>query len=107
MRAGLLNEIIRIECQEYVKTEYGDQKTTIWKTKIPETRAYVTWKSVARTVENQEIFFSRNIQFQIRIYHDVSNLDRIIWKNEKYRILSIETDRQIQRKIIECELINE
>lgn len=107
MRAGLLNEIICIEAQTYETTEYGDQNTVVWTPKIPSTRAAVVWKNVGRVNENGELFYAKSIEFQIRKYHDVSNLDRIIWRGEKYRIISIEYDRQSQRKIITCDLINE
>ena len=106
MQAGTLNEIITVEKQTYISTGYGSQKTIDWEPKI-RTRANVTYVSGGRVNENNELFFGCNVVFSVRIYHDIRNLDRIVWRNDKYRILNIERDKKVQRLLITTELINE
>lgn len=107
MRAGSLNEVITIERQTWSQNQtFGDQKTEVWNPVI-KTRASVSYKDGMRMDDNNELFFSQQQIFMIRIYHDVQNLDRIVWKNRRYRILNIQEDRNVMRLIISTELIND
>lgn len=106
MQAGRLNEKITIQRQKYSKGEYGDQKIQEWYD-LKDTKACVRYISGGRVDENNELFFGNNTIFEIRIYHDIQNLDRIKWDNQLYRIMNIEKDKIVQRKIITTELINE
>lgn len=106
MQAGRLNEKISVERQTNSQTSSGFMRSDEWQTVI-ETRAEVKYQSGGRTDDNGELFFARDILFMVRFYHDIRNLDRIVWKDKKYRILEIEEQREIQRKIIRTELINE
>lgn len=106
MQAGTLNEHIIVQRQTWDTTDYGSQKIEKW-TDAYKTRACVKYLSGMRTDENSELFFSHNVQFGIRIYHEIRNLDRIIWNNQKYRILNIQKDKTVQRYLIDTELINE
>lgn len=106
MQAGTLNEIISVYREVTEKTEYGSEENKVWK-KIYTTRASVKYEKGLRIEDTNEIFFSRNVIFNIRIYHDIQNFDRIEFNSELYRILNIQKDKVIQRYIIETELINE
>lgn len=105
MQAGRLNEPITIERQYWIESEYGSSKIEKWE-KYKDTRAAVKYLSGARIDENNELFFGEQVIFEIRIYHDIRNLDRIVWKNETYRIMDIEYDRAVQRKIVKTQLWN-
>ena len=106
MIAGTLNEIITVEELEVIKNEYGEEQTQNYKYKY-KTRAQVVYNSGNRTNDNNEIFFATDVNFQIRYYHNIKELDRIKWKDNYYRILSIERNRQFQFIKLKCTLINE
>ncbi len=92
MRAGLLTEVISVEKPIIGSNEYGATPTQ-WETFIGKTKANVTYTSGNRLIENNEIFFAYEVIFTVRIYHQINEQMRIIWKNKKYRILSIEEDK--------------
>lgn len=106
MQAGRLNEIIVIQRQNYSRGEYGETKIEEWYD-LKKTRACVKYISGVRTDDNSELFFGHNVVFEIRIYHDIRNLDRIKFEDRLYRIMNIEKDKTVQRYIITTELINE
>lgn len=105
MRAGLLKYPIIVERSHLHKNSYGEEQT-VWEHHI-QTRAQIDWKGGNRSIENDERVFTRSLNFIVRIYHDIRESDRIIWKSDKYRILHIEPRKKEQRQIITCELINE
>lgn len=107
MQAGSLNEIILVEEQSFEKNpNYGDQKTERWRKKF-KTRAKVSYEHGERTNDNNELFFAATVKFHVRSYCDIKNLDRIVWLDNKYRILNIEYQRKLMMKVITTELINE
>lgn len=106
MQSGILNEIIEIQRLKQSNNEFGEVETEEYNTVI-RTRASVKYNNLNRVEDNSEIFFAQDVTFIVRIYNDVRNLDRIVWKGKKYRILSIEESRQFQQKTIHTELINE
>ena len=106
MLAGRLNEIITIEKLKVIKNEYGEEQTDNYVKKFS-TRAEVKYNSGQRITDNNELFFAYDLTFTIRYYHDITELDRVIWRGEKYRILSVERNRQWQMINLKCELINE
>lgn len=106
MIAGALKEVISVEQPKIVKDDFGANKL-IWETAIASTRAKVTYTSGNRANENNEIVFAYNVIFTVRIYHQISENMRIIWKSKKYRILSLESDLSKQQLTINTELINE
>ena len=61
-----------------------------WVSFIDSTKARITYGSGNRANENNEIVFAYEVIFTIRIYHQIREDMRIIWKGKKYRILSIE-----------------
>lgn len=106
MIAGLLNEIITVEELNVIKNEYGEEQTHNYIIKF-NTRAQVKYNSGNRTNDNNEIFFANDVDFYIRYYHNINELDRIKWKDNYYRILAIERNRQFQFIKLKCTLINE
>lgn len=106
MRAGLLKEVISVEKAITVTDDYGASKDC-WVKAIDSTRAKVSYSNGNRTNENSEIFFAYEVVFTVRIYHQINEKMRIVWKNRKYRILSIEENKEQQQLIIKTELINE
>jgi len=106
MRAGLLNEVIKVEKPASFTNEYGANYIQ-WETFISRTKAQVTYSSGNRLNENNEIIFAYEVVFTVRIYHQIDERMRIIWKNKKYRILSIEENKKLQSLTIKAELINE
>ena len=106
MRAGLLNEVIKVEQPVTTTNEYGANYIQ-WETFIGRTKAQVTYSSGNRLNENNEIIFAYEVVFTVRIYHQIDERMRIIWKNRKYRILSIEENRKLQSLTIKGGLINE
>lgn len=106
MLAGRLNEIITVEELKVIKNEYGEEQTTNYVKKF-NTRAEVKYNGGQRIADNNELFFAYDLTFTIRYYHDITELDRIIWRGEKYRILSVERNRMYQLINLRCQLINE
>ena len=102
--AGLLNERIRVLKEIHVVSEYGDQdiqyKEKFW------CRARHLDKEGTRTEVNNEIFYTNNKQFEVRIYQDIKDTDIIQFYDQFYRIINISPDRPNQRKIITVEVIN-
>ncbi len=105
MRAGLLNEVITILRNEVITDEYGANKIE-WNEFVT-TRANITYNSGNRITENSEIVFTTAVDFTIRTYHKVEPKMRILYRDNLYRIMSIEVDMQKQKQIIKTELINE
>lgn len=105
MNAGLLKECITIEQPTISQNVYGANELE-WSTFI-ETRAFVNYTSGNRMTANNEVIWSYQVNFTIRVYHQVNEKMRIIWNDKKYRILSIEEDKDKQKLTIRTELINE
>jgi head-tail adaptor len=104
MRAGILQEEIQILKLTHETNEFGepfDLYTPCYKT-----RAEVTPLSGGRQDVNSEVFYAHTYRFIVRRYVDVNDFDRILWKDNQYRILNIDDDRQYNQKIINCELVN-
>ena len=53
------------------------------------------------------IFYSSVLNLEVRYYVNVDEYDNIIWKDKKYRILSIIPDKENNKKNISIELIND
>jgi len=71
------------------------------------TRAQVTTNSGNRLNQNNEIIHTYNVTFIVRLYHDIEESDRVIYKGKKYRIISINKELYKQSTNIIGELINE
>ncbi len=106
MQAGRLNEYITIEQPITKENELGEVVDNLYAKKFT-TKAQVVYKSGSTGVENEKIFTSYSVQFIIRIYHQVTETDRVIYRSQKYRIDSIERSREYQLIKLNCSLINE
>lgn len=105
MIAGKLDNIITVQTPTIVQNEFG-ANSIVWNDSLT-TKAQVTYNNGNRTNENNEIVFAYEIIFTIRIYHQINEQMQIVWNKKKYRILSIEIDKQKQKQIIRTGLINE
>lgn len=105
MRAGTLIEIITFYKPEIVKTDTGSEDTIY--VEYHQCRARQTYNSGNRENLNGDIFFSSNVVFEIRQGLVLDELYRIKWKDNFYRILSIEYNKPNQSIKIVCEKIND
>lgn len=105
MIAGKLSEHIEIYSPNVVRNEFGEQHIEyILKN---ETKANKVNLRGSRTVENNEVVYNYVKLFEVRIYVDVNEFDRIKYDSKFYRILNIDKDKELQKITIECELVNE
>lgn len=105
MQAGKLNEIITVEQPVTHKNELGEVVDCVYAKKFS-TKAQVIYKSGTRTVD-YSIQTEYTVQFVIRIYHEVKETDRVLFRGRAYRIESIECSREYQLIKLNCSLINE
>lgn len=105
MNAGRLKYIITIQRPTIKQNDYGANGLD-WKDYIT-TRADIQSVNGERVKENNEIVFAYTKTFTIRIFHDIDEKDRILYDGKKYRILSIDKDRDKQLIAINTELVNE
>ena len=103
--AGQFNEKIEVWKLDRVPNGFGE--TVVVETHVRDTRAKVTHLSGSRTIRNEEIMYPYSKQFIVRIFEDIDEDMLIVWKGKKYRILSIDTDRERQWKNILTEIVNE
>ena len=99
MQAGLLKEWIVIEQETVTRDQYGGEQKT-W-SEFARTRARIQFKE-----NRKEVHTVTNV-VTIRYRIGVTRQMRLTWGGEKYRILSIDRNRQEQSLVIKCELINE
>ena len=105
MQAGILTEVITIQQPVVNQNGYGANNVE-WNNYIT-TKASINYNNGNRVNDNNEITFAYQVSFIIRVYHQINERMRIIWQGQKYRILSIEKDKQKQKITIRTELINE
>lgn len=105
MFAGKLNEIITVEQPVKHENELGEVVENHFIKKFT-TKAQVIYKSGVRS-DDYSIHTDYSIQFVIRIYHAVNETDRVIYRNQFYRIESIEYSREYQLIKLNCSLIND
>lgn len=105
MRAGLLTEEITIQAPVTIKDIYGADSIR-WDDVIS-TRSQVSFNSGQRQNQNNEIVHSYTITFTIRYYHNINERMIIVWKGNRYKILSINREIHKQSITIITELINE
>lgn len=105
MRAGLLDTIILIH-RPVVKTSESGQRIKDYVFHY-KTRARKVQYKGSRDIENKEILWNYPLMLEIYRYVDVNEQDLIYIDEKKYRILSIQDDRKQNKKIINCELVNE
>ena len=105
MRAGLLKDIIEIHEPEITINDVGEQTTTY--KKKSEIRARVIHGSGSRGVSNDEVVYPYTKNVQVRIYQNIDDFDRVKYDGKFYRILSIETKKDLQCKDVLMEVVNE
>lgn len=106
MIAGLLKEIIEVHSPILNQNEYGEVEDNEYEFKY-KTKAQVIYNSGSKIIDNDEIFNDYKLQFIVRIYHNITETDRIKYDGKFYNIESIEKSRQYQLKKINCTLVNE
>ena len=108
MRSGRLNNFIVIEELKTFKNEFGEEEKNIYGEKI-RTRCDVVNENGNRVNENGELFYSYTKTFILWDYFDelISEFDRINYKNNQYRILSKDLDKEKKILYVRTELINE
>lgn len=106
MEAGKLNQRIEFYHLELQTDDYGHE---IYNYEFAfATRANVIYNSGNRIIENSEIFYDNTLSFSVRSYCPVQDTDRIKYRNNFYRILSVNDEyNKHNKKIIIAELINE
>lgn len=105
MQAGLLKEYITILKPNLSKNEYGEQIQEYIKSS--ETKSQVRFNNGNKSISNDEVVSNYVKTFIVRRYIEVNENYIIEWNKKKYRILSIEDNRQFNYKQIIAELINE
>ena len=87
MNSAILKEPIKIKALTTTKTQYGTIQTSY--TLKYETKASVKFNSENMTVSEGEIFYPINRTFIVRAYVPITETDRIEYKGQEYKILSI------------------
>lgn len=105
MNSGRLRYDITIQKPTIVQNDYGANSIE-WED-IIHTKADVTFDQGTRGYMNDELVFVYPKVFTVRYYHKVKDEYRILWNDQKWRILSLEPDLKKQSLTIRTELINE
>lgn len=105
MNAGKLNERVEIFTPQITKNDVGEQSTE-YILKLS-TKANIQHIKGNRDIENNEVVYNYSRTFEVRIYVDVNEFDRIKWKDKYYRILDIDANKELQQITILTELVNE
>ena len=105
MNSALLKHPIEIQALQTTKTEYGTIKTEY--VKKYETRAHIIFNSENQVISEGEIFYPVNRTFVVRSYVPVTETDRIIYDNKKWKILSINKNDYYGNIEIITTLVNE
>ena len=105
MRCGLLKDKIDIYRPISNQNEFGEmvKEYRPWYC----TRSRIVSNGGSRTLLNNEIFYPYRKIFEVHLYLDIKETDIIHWEGKKYRILSIDLDRNQMKKVIMTELIDE
>lgn len=105
MRAGLLTESVDIYSPSSFTNSFGEETTTYVLKSI--TRARVIHNNGNRQLQNSEIYYAYNKTFQLRIYVNIDEYDYIQYEGKKYRVLSIDRNKQEQVITVNTELVND
>lgn len=105
MIAGILKDRITIKRATVTKNSFGEEEE-VWVTATT-TRAFVKQSSSQRTESNDEIVYDFTKEFRVRYYVDVRPFDIIEWKNQNYRVISIDKMTDLQQITIIAQLIND
>lgn len=103
MQAGVLNDIMYWKHPDVYQNDFGEQET-VW-SEPKKIRCSVKYNYLSRNNVNQDMVYDEETDFIIRYYHKICDYDIVIWNNDEYRILSIELEKDKQRKILRCQKI--
>jgi len=106
MKAADLFYRINIYKMTKTATDFGEVRYD-WNTLRTSCRARVNYSSGTRTVQNDEIYYAVDREFIVRSYVEVEDTDIIEWNGEKWRILSIDHNRQYNNIFIRTTKINQ
>lgn len=106
MESGLLKDKITFQKMIVTVDQYGHEK--ISHVNAFQTRANVKWNGGERVISNEEIVYDNTLTFQIRRYCPVIETMIILYKNKKYRIITVNREDRLNDKIeIIAEEINQ
>nr|DAT22610.1 MAG TPA: putative head-tail adaptor [Caudoviricetes sp.] len=106
MRTGLLRDVISIYRTEILQDDFGGSSNQ--HRLLTTTRTNVGYKTGSREVVNDEIVYTYQVTFEVWQYVNIQeHTDYIMYKDKKYRVLSVIPVPTQQKKVIETELINE
>lgn len=105
MRAGLLKNVVTVLKPTIIKNEYGEEETT-YVTKFT-TKARLQHEISSRDIENTEVVFNYTEIFTFRIYQNIEETDRILYRGKYYRIFRMLEEPEHMSITVYCELINE
>lgn len=105
MRAGLLTEKVLVLHPIFSINKVGEQITEL------ETMTAIRARDVSfrqqRQQDSGEVWMQGQRVIEVRLYHDICENDLIEWNGKRYRILSIDTDRQQMCKRLTIEEVNQ
>lgn len=104
MYAGILDTEIKIKKHQVTVSDFGDQTDTY--TDGATTRAFIEPSGGGRGDINHETDYIYRKHITVRRYVDVDEFDRIELNGQTYRILSIESDRIKNHKVLTIEQID-
>lgn len=105
MKAGMLNNIIKILSPTISKNEYGEDVETYHVART--TRARVIHNNGSKMNTNDEMVWTQSKQFEVRMYVKVDERDLIEWQHKRFKITYIEDIPEYNQKVINTELLNE
>lgn len=105
MRAGDLREVIIIEEELIARDKFGAQVKT-WAPYLT-LRARIDFLSDTRKVENMEVIHTNVFKISTYYRDGITRKMRISYGKDKYRILSMNSNRRFNTTELICEVINE
>lgn len=105
MRAGLLTEKVYVLHPTVTTNAVGEQITEYNDYSVIRARD-VSFRQ-QRQLDNGEMWMQGQRVIETRLYHDICDNDLIEWKEKRFRILSIDTDRQQMCKRLTIAEVNQ
>lgn len=105
MRAGALRDTIILEKEVTFRDEFGGEVRS-WEETF-RLKADVKFDNGTQILENRETFNAMVCRMEIYFREGITRQMRVLYDGEKYRILSANKDRRLNRIELICELINE
>lgn len=105
MRSGGMRHIVEIWTSTKTSNEYGE-RTESW-SKVKSTRAQVTKQNGSTSLSNSEVFNSMTIKVEVWNHHNLTETNRIKWKDNFYSIDFIEPSYDDRKQILNCNRINQ